>query len=63
MEYRAHLRGWSSPLFGKANSLGERGSGAALPAARVYGPTADFPFRSRIVDAEKGERITRILDL
>ena len=60
MEYRAYLRGWSSPLFGKADSSGARGSGAAPPAARVYGPTAGFPFRSRIVEAEKGEGITRI---
>ena len=60
LEYRAHLRGWDSPLFGRAASSGERGGGSAPPAAPVYGPTSGFPFRSRIVELEKGEGITRI---
>ncbi|MDG2050423.1 MAG: GDSL-type esterase/lipase family protein [Myxococcota bacterium] len=60
LEYRAHLRGWDSPVFGRAGLSDGDESGSAAQAARIYGPAPGFPFRSRIVGAEKDRETTRI---
>jgi hypothetical protein len=51
LEYRAHLRGWETPLWGAAaspsisNSSGDDGG--------RFGPTEEFPFRSEIVPNQR----------
>lgn len=49
LEVHAHLRGWNTLLLGtnKSTSLTDN------PHAASYGPTPEFPFRSRIVASEK----------
>jgi len=57
LEYRAASRGFTTHLFGqpKATQLA-----AEDPSQEVYGPSANFPFRSRLVKFEKNPRTMRI---
>lgn len=53
LEARAYRRGWDTLLFGQAAVDGAEAEG-------VFGPTEAFPFRSRIVPAEKPAGTLRI---
>ncbi|QDU69712.1 hypothetical protein [Engelhardtia mirabilis] len=53
LEYRAHARGWETLLFGGPTY-------SELPVDSPFGPTPDYPFRSRIVPREKPPGVLRI---
>lgn len=53
LEVRAHARGWDTLLFGDATP-------AAEDAETDFGPTDDFPFRSRVVPRDAPPGTTRI---
>jgi hypothetical protein len=56
LEVRATRRGWDTIFFGPA----AHGSSSAASQPAVYGPSRDFPFRSRIVPAEKKPGMVRV---
>ncbi len=45
LSYRAHLRGWGNWLFPSREAGASPGAAATAP---TFGPTEDFPFRSRV---------------
>lgn len=53
LEARAHSRGWETLLFGDVTPEAET-------AESEFGPTDDFPFRSRIVPRDKPAGRTRV---
>ena len=57
LEFRAAGRGFVTHLFGQPSAVNPS---ADETAASAYGPTTDFPFRSRIVDAQKDNNTIRI---
>jgi hypothetical protein len=56
LEIRADRRGYDTVLFGSA----ERGLPNAPRTEPIYGPTADFPFRSRIIGKARTLGVDRI---
>ena len=56
LEWRAHRRGWDTPLFGHQEPEG----GPSERADDQWGPTADFPFRSRVHPVERTPGVARI---
>ena len=55
LEVRAHRRGWDTLIFGTAEVNDEDET-----REKVYGPTAAFPFRSRIVPVERTPGALRV---
>jgi len=59
LEYRAHLRGWDTPLFGAVRS--EHGQSNDLEGSGPeFGPTAEFPFRGPVIKGPKPAGAFRI---
>jgi lysophospholipase L1-like esterase len=53
LEWRAAARGWETLLFGAP-------AASRLPADSPFGRTADFPFRSRVVEERVPPGVTRL---
>lgn len=62
LEARAYNRGWNTLVFGMRAPTPSAGSGgpAAIAPQEGFGPTGDFPFRSRIAVRQKTEDVQRI---
>lgn len=60
LEFRAHLHGWGTPLFGDRAVAADAGGSGPPGDGPAYGPTRGFPFRSAVVPREKRPGVPRI---
>jgi len=59
LEYRAHVRGWDTLLFGAIRSV-HAGPQQSTGSAPGFGPTAHFPFRGPVLERQRPANAVRI---
>jgi len=56
LEFRAHRKGWDTPVFGPVSRVSAPTASARSPA---FGPDEGFPFRSPRIDPERRDGVAR----